>query len=177
MVHLRSLFTEKNLMAEAEEHALNSYHIKRISSIIWMVTYRCNLKCKHCHEGFDKPSMEELNTHEAVKVIEELSAAGKPLLFISGGEPLLRDDIHLLLKESVKRGMRVILSSNGTLIDEDAADKIADTGVNCAAIPLYGPKELHEHFTHPAHSTRSLRPSAIFAIEMYKPQEEYLEIR
>jgi len=51
------------------------------------------------------------------------------------------------MSESVKAGMRVILSSNGTLIDEDVADRIADTHIHYVTLSLYGPKEFHDRYT------------------------------
>jgi radical SAM protein with 4Fe4S-binding SPASM domain len=147
MVHLRSLFTNDDLMHEAEERVLSSYKKKGISSVIWTVTYSCNLRCKHCYENAGEPLNNELNTSEALKVIEELKNIGRPLLFISGGEPLLRSDIYTILSESVKAGMRVILSSNGTLINSEVADRLADTHIHYVTLSLYGPEKFHDRYT------------------------------
>ena len=147
MVHLRSLFIERDLMREAEERVLESYRREGVSSVIWTVTYACNLRCRHCYEAAGSPLSNELDTEEALNLIKELRELGKPILFISGGEPLLRDDIYIILKESVDAGMRVILSSNGTLIDDTVADKIADTKVHYVALSIYGPEKFHDYFT------------------------------
>jgi len=134
-------------MEEAERKVLHAYKTGGVSSVIWTVTYACNLRCRHCYEAAGAPLPNELTTEEALNLIKELRDVGKPLLFISGGEPLLRNDIYVILEESVKAGMRVILSSNGTLINEDVADKIADTNIHYVTLSIYGPEEFHDYFT------------------------------
>jgi len=156
MVHLRSLFTERNLLREAEERVLESYRVGGVSSVIWIVTYGCNLRCIHCYESAGTPSQDELDTEEAFNLIMELKELGRPLLFISGGEPLLRNDIYSILRYSVNAGLRVILSSNGTLINESIADEIADTRVHYVTLPIYGPEKFHDYFTRMPGSFRKV---------------------
>lgn len=146
MVHLRSLFFSK-VYSEAEKKSLDSYRLGEVSSVIWSVTHKCNLKCRHCYADAGQPYQGELSTEEAMDVIEQLREVGEPLLFISGGEPLMRKDIFNILSESVRSGMRVILSTNGTLIDDEIADKIVEVGVHYVTIPVYGPAQFHDYYT------------------------------
>ena len=146
MVHLRSLFFS-NTYSEAEKRALDSYKRGGVSSVIWSVTHRCNLKCRHCYADAGQPFYNELSTEEGMDVIDQLVECGKPLLFISGGEPLMRNDIFKILSESVKKGMRVILSTNGTLIDERIADTIVESEVHYVTVPIYGPPKFHDYYT------------------------------
>ncbi len=145
MTHLRSLFTGNDPLSAAERAAMASLRRGGISSVIWIVTERCNLRCIHCYEG--GRITPELSTGEVLRVAERLKEAGRPLTFISGGEPLLRDDIMILLRKLKEFGIRVILSTNGTLVDEKMARELADSGVNNVAIPLYGPEDVHDAFT------------------------------
>ena len=145
MTHLRSIFAGSDALSAAERAAMSSLRRGGISSVIWVVTERCNLRCIHCYEG--GRMTPELSTEDALKIVERLEEAGKPLTFVSGGEPLLREDIMLLLGRLKERGIRVILSTNGTLVDEGVARKLADLGVDNVAIPLYGPEEMHDAFT------------------------------
>ncbi len=145
MTHLKSLFKDYGGMSEAERVAHRSLAKGGISSVIWVVTERCNLRCIHCYEG--GRITPEISTEDAFKVIDELYEAGKPLTFVSGGEPLLRDDIMLILGRLKDLGFRVILSTNGTLVDEEIARKLADLGIDNVATPLYGPKSFHNYFT------------------------------
>lgn len=145
MTHLRSLFLGNGIMNEAEHAAMTSLMKGGISSVIWVVTERCNLKCVHCYEGGRQTTGP--TTEEAMRIIEGLYEAGRPLTFVSGGEPLLRKDIFTILGRLKELGFRVILSTNGTLVDEGVARKLAEIGVDNVAIPLYGPEEAHDSFT------------------------------
>ncbi len=145
MTHLKSLFKDYEGMSAAERVAHRSLSRGGISSVIWVVTERCNLKCIHCYEG--GRNTPEISTEDAFRIIEKLNDAGKPLTFISGGEPLLRDDIMLILGKLKDLGFRVILSTNGTLVNEEVATKLADLGIDNVAIPLYGPQQFHDYFT------------------------------
>lgn len=105
--------------------------------ISWNTTLQCNLNCNHCY--MDSKSMkdkEELSTIEAKKVIDEISRVSKPLLVLSGGEPLMRDDILDLASYGTERGLRVALGTNGTLIDDSLAKKIMDSGIRSVAISV-----------------------------------------
>ncbi len=145
MTHLKSLFKDYEGLSEAERVAHRSLVRGGISSVIWVVTERCNLRCIHCYEG--GRTTPEISTKDAFRVIDRLYEAGKPLTFISGGEPLLRKDITLILERLKDLGFRIILSTNGTLVNEKIAKKFADLGIDNVAIPLYGPKPFHNHFT------------------------------
>ncbi|RLG43504.1 MAG: hypothetical protein DRN78_01675 [Thermoproteota archaeon] len=145
MTHLKSLFKEDDSLSAAERVAMGSLSISGVSSVIWVVTEKCNLRCIHCYEGNREPQ-RELSTEEAMRVIDRLYDAGKPLTFISGGEPLLRKDIYSILGRLKELGFRVILSTNGTLVDK-AAERLASLEIDNIAIPLYGPQESHDSFT------------------------------
>ncbi len=146
MTHLRALFTPKDPLEDAERAAMASLRRGGVSSVIWVVTERCNLRCVHCYEG-GRELPKELGKEEALKVVDKLYEAGKPLTFISGGEPLLRDDIMEILGRLKDLGFRVILSTNGTLVTREVAKELSRIGVDNVAIPLYGPREFHDSFT------------------------------
>lgn len=90
----------------------------------WAITSNCNLDCLHCR-GMKK---EELSNEDAKKVIDDIAELGPEWVTIDGGEPLLREDLFDLLKYASKR-MKVYLVSNGTLLEEDHIEKLADLGV------------------------------------------------
>ena len=110
--------------------------------IAWETTGACNLKCSYCRaSATEKPALDELSTDEAQAFIDEVAALGptlKPMLILSGGEPLLRPDIFLLMKHAVSRGMHVSLATNGTLLSAQIVDKIASSGVSRVSISLDG---------------------------------------
>ncbi|MDF2614373.1 MAG: hypothetical protein K0S71_2159 [Clostridia bacterium] len=107
--------------------------------VAWNCTNTCNLKCKHCYADSRHCSFpEELNTREAKVLIDDLSSFKVPVLLISGGEPLLRKDLFELLEYTQKNGIRSTISTNGTLIDKEAARDLKQYGVSYVGISLDG---------------------------------------
>ncbi|MBM3166438.1 MAG: radical SAM protein [Chloroflexi bacterium] len=107
--------------------------------VVWNCTRRCNLRCIHCYSSAgsqDPPEM--LDTKEAKTFIDDLADFGVPVLLFSGGEPLLRKDIFDLADFARSRGIRTVLSTNGTLITRDEAQRIRDVGFAEAGISLDG---------------------------------------
>lgn len=108
--------------------------------VFWNITDRCNLSCTHCYNASGPASSTEgeLTTAEAMAVIDDLAAMGVPLILFTGGEPLLRDDLFDLARHAREKGLKMALSTNGTLITEDMAGRIRDAGIEYAGISLDG---------------------------------------
>ena len=90
--------------------------VHKAVSASWSITARCNLKCGHCGVFFD--DCYEMNTCESLRIVELLSDIGVGWVFISGGEPLLRDDLSIIIQALKSRNVRVGLSTNGLLLSE-----------------------------------------------------------
>ena len=115
--------------------------------VIWNLIRRCNLACKHCYSiSADHDFPGELNTAEIYAVMDDLKRFGVPVLILSGGEPLLRPDIYDISKRAKAMGFYVGLSTNGTLIDEDNIDRIADVGYDYVGISIDGLRDTHDKF-------------------------------
>ena len=114
--------------------------------VVWDVTYACNLRCKHCYATAGKPLDDELTTEEAIDVIDRLDRLGVTIIAFSGGEPLVRRDIFELVSHASDKGMYVAIATNGTLITEEMARKMRETGVGYVQISLDGLKSTHEAF-------------------------------
>lgn len=115
--------------------------------VIWNLIRRCNLTCKHCYSiSADKDFAGELNTAEVYGVMDDLRSFGVPVLILSGGEPLLRDDIYDIARRAKEKGFYVGLSTNGTLIDESNIERIAAIGFDYVGISLDGIRETHDTF-------------------------------
>jgi radical SAM protein with 4Fe4S-binding SPASM domain len=108
--------------------------------VFWNLTDRCNLSCTHCYStsGPQSPTEGELTTAEARAFIDDLAASGVPLVIFTGGEPLIRPDIWELARYCRQRGIKTALSTNGTLITEEVAGKIRESGIEYAGISLDG---------------------------------------
>lgn len=115
--------------------------------VVWNVTRRCNLHCHHCYiEAEDGSQAGELTTQEGLELINQLVGLKIPVLLFSGGEPLLREDIWILARVACERGLRIALSTNGTLIDQDVAVRLQDSGFSYIGVSIDGRPETHDRF-------------------------------
>jgi len=107
--------------------------------VVWNCTRQCNLKCIHCYASADGcRSPEEMDTAAGSAFIRDLADFGVPVILFSGGEPLMRKDLFQMAGEARERGIRIALSTNGTLIDEEAAHEISRLGFAEVGISLDG---------------------------------------
>ncbi|MBR5591478.1 MAG: radical SAM protein [Kiritimatiellae bacterium] len=114
--------------------------------VVWNITQRCNLKCKHCYAAGVADISQELTHEEALRAIDGFAAFGCPVLLFSGGEPFIREDILELATYARQKGLRVVFSTNGTCITEEIAKKIAAIGVSYVGISIDGVRETHDAF-------------------------------
>jgi Fe-coproporphyrin III synthase len=115
--------------------------------VIWNLIRRCNLTCKHCYAlSADHDYAGELSTTEVYGVMDDLKAFRVPVLILSGGEPLMRPDIFQIAAHAKQMGFYTGLSTNGTLIDEAVADRVASIGFDYVGISLDGLRETHDKF-------------------------------
>ncbi|MCE1237209.1 MAG: heme d1 biosynthesis radical SAM protein NirJ [Hyphomicrobiales bacterium] len=115
--------------------------------VIWNLVRRCNLLCKHCYSISGDVDFEgELTTAEVFRVLDDLKAARVPAVILSGGEPLLRPDIYEIAARAKALGLSVSLSSNGALIDETHADRIASARFDYVGVSLDGIGATHDRF-------------------------------
>ncbi|MBI9016837.1 MAG: 12,18-didecarboxysiroheme deacetylase [Phycisphaerae bacterium] len=115
--------------------------------VVWNTTRRCNLSCVHCYsQSADKLYDDELTTEQGLALLDDLADFGVPVILFSGGEPLMRHDLMELIKHAKKLGMRAVISTNGTLIDQEKADKLAEIGLSYVGISLDGMRETNDKF-------------------------------
>ena len=92
--------------------------------VVWNMTQRCNLKCVHCYaKATTEKGTDPISTEQAKVMIDDLAQFGAPVMLFSGGEPLVREDLPELAKYATGKGMRAVISTNGTLIDRKMATK------------------------------------------------------
>jgi len=127
-------------------------HLLQFSSdkqpvVVWNITRRCNLRCVHCYaHATEAASGSELTTREGMALIDDLAAFGVPVLLFSGGEPMVRADLPELAAYAVEKGMRAVISTNGTLIDPEAAGVLKRIGLSYVGISLDGMAEVNDRF-------------------------------
>lgn len=140
----------KLLTGVSQEHANLRYSqnngcVPKI--VVWNITKQCNLYCRHCYfEAVRNPRASHLTHKEAEDFIEDLARFNVGVLLFSGGEPILRKDIFALGKFAKDKGVRPVLSTNGTLITTEVAKKIKAGGFSYVGISLDGVEETNDLF-------------------------------
>jgi len=119
---------------------------KPIPVVVWNSTSKCNLRCVHCYASAGETSKGELSTDEAKTFLEDLASMKIPIMLFSGGEPLLRKDLFELAKFITSKGIMCSLSTNGTLITEENAEKIKEAKVSYAGVSIDGMPETNDKF-------------------------------
>ncbi len=115
--------------------------------VVWNCTRACNLSCRHCYASATcGPEAGELSTDEAKAFLGSLAGFGVPVLLLSGGEPLMRKDLFELLEYTSSIGLRTVISTNGTLIGPERAERIRELGVSYVGISLDGLREVNDAF-------------------------------
>ena len=115
--------------------------------VVWNMTNRCNLRCRHCYiSAEDRSYADELTTDEAKAFLDDLGEMQAPVVLFSGGEPLIRKDAYELTKHGTAAGLRVVYSTNGTLITQEVAENLAEAGAKYVGVSLDGAREIHDQF-------------------------------
>lgn len=132
--------------SELPSHLLQFSKDKR-PVVVWNITRRCNLKCVHCYAHAKDQSFDnELTTEEGKSLIDDLSRFKVPVLLLSGGEPTIRKDLPELAAYAVEKGMRAVISTNGTLITQQMARVLKDIGLSYVGISLDGMEKINDRF-------------------------------
>ena len=115
--------------------------------VVWNCTRRCNLRCVHCYsQSNDQPGEGELSTAQGAAMLEDLAAFGVPVVLLSGGEPLLRGDLLELVTCATRLGMRAVVSTNGTLLDEPTAAALVRAKLSYVGVSLDGVGAVNDRF-------------------------------
>ena len=113
--------------------------------VVWAVTKACNLRCVHCYASADaRPAPGELSHDEGRALLEDLKSFGVPAVLFSGGEPLHRADTIDLIAYAQSLGLSCTLSTNGLMIDDAVADRLAEIGLKYVGISLDGTEARHD---------------------------------
>jgi len=122
--------------------------IPRLQLVAWEITRECNLFCAHCRASAAcGPYESELSTEECLRVIDDILQVGRPVLILSGGEPLLRQDVFQIAGYAAAKGLRVVMGSNGTLITGEMAARLKEVPVSRIGVSLDFPApELQDKF-------------------------------
>jgi len=120
----------------------------QLRMIAWELTRRCNLACVHCRASSEcGPYPGEMSTKECLRLMDEIDLLGKPIIIMTGGEPLLRSDIFVLARYGNQKGFRMVMATNGTLITQEIAEEMKRSEIQRVSVSLDGPNaESHDAF-------------------------------
>ena len=121
-------------------------------TVVWEITFACNMRCLHCGTSAGKLRPEELSTEEALALIDELAELGCKRITLSGGEPLLRPDWAQLARHINSRDMETYLISNGFAVTPEIVDEFQDIGFRNIGISFDGTEKTHNHIRQSKHS-------------------------
>lgn len=114
---------------------------------VWNVTSRCNLRCAHCYrDSAADCSEKDLSDEKCLDLVGEIATLRPPIVLLTGGEPLLRKNLFSIIDACKAAGLRVGLSTNGTLIDGSLALKIQKAGVDYVGVSIDGKRGVHDAF-------------------------------
>lgn len=107
--------------------------------VAFEVTRSCNLSCVHCRASSEYgPYPDELSTQEAFTLLKDIKRLGQPIVILTGGEPLLREDIFDIASYGTEMGLRMVMATNGTLLNQQTAKRIMASGIKRVSISLDG---------------------------------------
>ena len=148
--------TTSNLTERAaSERALHNAHMVQADfnlapfTIAWEVTRACAYACVHCRaDAMHTPDPNELNTEEALRLIDRLAEFGSPILVFTGGDPMMRRDLHQLIAYATQKGLRCSLTPTATALPTTARlEKVREAGIRRIALSLDAPRsEIHDTF-------------------------------
>jgi len=142
--------------------------------ISWNITLRCPLKCAHCYvDAGEREAEGVLSTEEAFGVIDQIRESGKPVVVLSGGEPLMREDIFAIARYGTEQGLRMVMGTSGYLLDQVMAKKLHESGISAVAISIdSADPSIHDAFR----GTDGVWERAVQAIRFCKDEKISVQI-
>jgi heme b synthase len=116
--------------------------------VAWEVTRQCNLSCLHCRASAQGGPYEgELTSREGFQLLDDIASFARPVVILTGGEPLLRPDILDIANHGTVLGLRMVMAPNGTLLTAQLAEDLRRAGIQRVSISLDGSNEgAHDAF-------------------------------
>ncbi|HID97890.1 MAG TPA: radical SAM protein [Thermodesulfobacteriaceae bacterium] len=117
--------------------------------LAWEITRRCNLRCVHCRSSSNLEVKEhpDFSLSEAFRTLDDIASFAKPVVVLSGGEPLLRQDVFQIAKYGTEKGLRMCLATNGTLVTPKICVRIRESGIRMVSLSLDGSSaDVHDDF-------------------------------
>lgn len=137
-----------NLLKSVSDYGISTpQRLRAPVSVVWSLSYQCNLRCKHCYQNASQRSSDELTLDEQLNIVEQMARAGVSLVVLSGGEPLANPSLEKLIERIKQHKMAVSIDSNGVLLDKEMVQHLKQLGVDSIEISLDSVNaESHDRF-------------------------------
>ncbi len=117
----------------------------KLETCVWEITLGCNFRCRHCGSSCAEPAPDELTTEEALDLADQIGVLKPRYLSLTGGEPLMRKDWSLITERLTAQGIQVCMITNGSLIDEETAEKMERAGLSLVSVSMDGTRQIHNY--------------------------------
>jgi radical SAM protein with 4Fe4S-binding SPASM domain len=104
--------------------------------VMWNITAQCNLACQHCYMDAQGTAQKEMALEEGLRLVDDLASLKVPILIFTGGEPLMSRNFYPLAFHAREKGLRTVISTNGTLITPEVAGLLAEARVRYVGVSL-----------------------------------------
>lgn len=138
--------------------------------VAWEITRKCNLNCVHCRAAAERgPYPGELDTAACLALLDQIRGVGSPIVILTGGEPLLREDVFELAEKGTRIGLRMVMATNGTLLTPEVICRMRSSGIQRVSISIDGVdaaqhdrfRKVHGAFEKAVEGTRLLREAGL----------------
>ncbi len=125
-----------------------SHKKNELRLVAWEMTRSCNLNCVHCRAAAERgPYPGELDTEKGFQILDQIAQVAQPIVILTGGEPLLREDVFTLAQHGTLLGLRMVMATNGTLVTPQIAEKMKSSGIKRVSVSIDGANaEEHDQF-------------------------------
>jgi len=137
-----------NLLKSVSEYGVRIPQTFRAPvSVVWSLSYGCNLRCMHCYQNASHPSSDELTLDQQLSIVDQLARAGVSMIVLSGGEPLTNPNLGRLIDRIRRYEIAVSIDTNGVLMDTDVVETLKRSGVTSVELSLDSVNpESHDRF-------------------------------
>ena len=126
-----------NLLKSVSDYGVGTPQTLRAPvSVVWSLSYGCNLRCMHCYQNASRPSPDELTLEEQLDVVDQMAQAGVSMIVLSGGEPLTNPHLSKLIERIRTHDIAVSIDSNGVLMNQAVVESLKRAGVASVELSL-----------------------------------------
>lgn len=145
-----------------------------LKAINFLVSSKCNLHCKMCDYPDGNIHRKELTYNQIQELILNALILGLKRLDLSGGEPMMRKDIYDIISFANSQDIRTLLVTNGTMIGEQEALKLVDSGISAVIISLEGFEEINDFVRGIGNYKKAI--NAIKCLKKHREKLDYINV-